>query len=44
MILPYSDVARPHLKYCIQFWGSQHEKDIELLEQVQRATEMVRGL
>jgi len=27
---------RPHLKYCIQAWGSQHKKDTELLERVQK--------
>ena len=36
--------VRPHLQYYIQGWGSQHRKDGELLEWVQRrATEMVRG-
>jgi len=23
---------KPHLEHCIQFWASQYEKDVELLE------------
>ena len=36
---------RPHLEYCIRFWGPQHKKNVELLEWALRtAMEVIRGL
>ena len=42
---PYTNLLSPHLQYCIQAWGPQHKKDVELLEWVQRrVTKMTRRL
>ena len=40
-----STLTRPCLEYCVQVWGLQHRKDVDLLRWVQRrATKMIQGL
>ena len=40
-----SALVRPHLVNCIQVWGTQCRKDVELLERVgSRASKMIRGV
>ena len=33
----YSALLRTQLEFCIQAWGPQHRKDVELLDRVQRS-------
>jgi len=46
VILPlHSALVRSHLESCIQIWGSEDGKGMDLLEKVQRrATKMTKGV
>lgn len=46
VLLPlYCALMRAHLEFCIQLWGLQHKKDVDVLQEVQRrATKMMGRL
>ena len=46
MIVPVNSApVGPYLKYCLQAWGLQHKKDVELLERFQRRpVKIIKGL
>ena len=45
MLQLYRTLVRPHLEYSVQFWSPHYQKDVEVLERVQkRFTRMLPGM
>jgi len=45
MLQLYKSLVRPHLEYSIQAWSPHYQKEIDLIEGVQRrATQLISGL
>lgn len=44
ILLLYSTLMRSHLEYCVQLWGAQHKKDMDLLVWAWGRATKIRGL
>ena len=45
VIIPfYSELVRPHLKYCVHFWSLQFKKDVDRPGRGLRRALMMKGL
>lgn len=45
VILPLLELAWPHSEYCVPFWSPQYQRNIKILESIQRRErKMVKGM